>query len=221
MITVHHLDNSRSQRILWLLEELALDYDLKHYDRNPQTLLAPASLKAVHPLGKSPVITDGDITVAESGAIIEYLIDTYGQGRFFPTDPEQQRRYRYWLHYAEGSLMPWLVMQLVFSRIPQSPDMPFFLRPVAKKIMAKVQSQFLDPQLSTHLGFVESSLQDQDWFAGDFSAADIQMSFPLEVASHRVDLSAYPQIQAFIQRYQDRPAYQRAIANGGALDPLA
>jgi glutathione S-transferase len=211
MITVHHLDNSRSQRILWLLEELALDYDLKCYERNPQTLLAPASLKAVHPLGKSPVITDGDVTVAESGAIIEYLLETYGQGRFVPTDPEHRRRYRYWLHYAEGSLMPWLVMKLVLSRIPQSPDMPFFLRPVAKKMMAKVQTQFLAPQLSTHLSFIEASLQGQDWFAGNFSAADMQMSFPLEVASNRIDLAAYPQIQAFMQRYQARPAYQRAI----------
>lgn len=220
MITVHHLENSRSQRILWLLEELELDYDLKCYERDPQTLLAPERLKAVHPLGKSPVITDGDITVAESGAIIDYLIETYGQGRLFPTEPEQQRRYRYWLHYAEGSLMPWLVMKLVFSRIPKSPDMPFFLRPVAKQIMAKVQTQFLDPQLSTHLGFVEASLQGQDWLAGDFSAADIQMSFPLEAASNRIDLAVYPQIQAFMRRYQERPAYQRAIARGGALEPL-
>jgi glutathione S-transferase len=220
MITVHHLENSRSQRILWLLEELELDYDLKCYERNSQTLLAPEHLKAVHPLGKSPVITDGDITVAESGAIIEYLIETYAQGQFVPTDPEHRRRYRYWLHYAEGSLMPWLVMTLVFSRIPKSPDIPFFLRPVAKKIMTKVQTQFLDPQLSTHLGFIEASLQGQDWFAGDFSAADIQMSFPLEVASNRIDFATYPQIQAFVQRYQDRPAYQRAIATGGALAPL-
>ena len=221
MITVHHLENSRSQRILWLLEELELDYDLKSYERDPQTLLAPERLKAVHPLGKSPVITDSEITVAESGAIIEYLIDTYGQGRLVPTAPENRRHYRYWLHYAEGSLMPWLVMKLVFGRIPQNPNMPFFLRPVARKIMTQVQTQFLDPQLHTHLGFIEGSLQDQDWLAGDFSAADIQMSFPLEAASNRIDLAAYPQIQAFMQRYQQRPAYQRAIAKGGALEPLA
>jgi glutathione S-transferase len=220
MITVHHLENSRSQRILWLLEELDLDYDIKYYKRDPKTLLAPESLKAVHPLGKSPVVTDGDITMAESGAIIEYLTETYGQGRFVPSDPEQLRRYRYWLHYAEGSLMPWLVMKLVFSQIPKSPKMPFFLRSVAKKIMTKVQAELIDPQLSTHLGFVESSLQGKDWFAGDFSAADIQMSFPLEAASNRVDLVVYPQIQAFIKRYQNRPAYQRAIAKGGPLEPL-
>ena len=220
MITVHHLENSRSRRILWLLEELGLDYDLKYYKRDPKTLLAPESLKAVHPLGKSPVITDGDITVAESGAIIEYLTETYGQGRLVPADPEPLRRYRYWLHYAEGSLMPWLVMKLVFSRIPKSPEMPFFLRSVAKKMMSKVQSQFLDPQLSNHLGFIETSLQGQDWFAGDFSAADIQMSFPLEVASNRVDLAAYPHIHGVMQRYQERPAYQRAIAKVGALEPL-
>ncbi len=220
MITVHHLENSRSQRILWLLEELELDYDIKCYKRDPQTLLAPESLKTVHPLGKSPVITDDDVTVAESGAIIEYLIEVYGQGRFVPTDPEHKRCYHYWLHYAEGSLMPLLVMKLVFSRIPENPDMPFFLRPVANTIMAKVQTQFLDPQLSTHLGFVETSLQGKDWFAGNFSAADVQMSFPLEVARNRVDFAAYPQIQALIKRYQDRPAYQRATAKGGALEPL-
>jgi glutathione S-transferase len=221
MLTVHHLENSRSQRILWLLEELELDYDLKFYERDPQTLLAPERLKAVHPLGKSPVITDGEITVAESGAIIEYLVETYGQGRLVPTEPDNRRHYRYWLHYAEGSLMPWLVMKLVFGRLPKSPDMPFFLRPVAKKIMGKAQTQFLDPQLQTNLDFIEASLQDQDWLAGDFSAADIQMSFPLETASNRVDLDAYPHIQAFLQRYQARPAYQRAIAKGGALEPLA
>ncbi|PSN20637.1 glutathione S-transferase [filamentous cyanobacterium CCP5] len=220
MITVHYLENSRAQRIIWLLEELGLDYDLKYYERDPQTLLAPESLKAVHPLGKSPVVTAGDVTVAESGAIIEYLIETYGQGRLVPTTPENQRQYHYWLHYAEGSLMPWLVMKLVFNRIPKSPDMPFFLRPVAKVIMDRVQTQFLDPQLSTHLDFIEANLQSQDWFAGDFSAADIQMSFPLEAASNRVDLAAYPQIQAFMKRFQNRPAYQRAISKGGDLEPL-
>lgn len=216
MITVHHLENSRSQRILWLLEELELDYELKCYRRDPQTLLAPQALKEVHPLGKSPVITDGDITVAESGAIIEYLLETYGQGQLKPVDEVGLRSYRYWLHYAEGSLMPLLVMKLVFDRIPKG-SMPFFIRPVAKGITAKVQETFLAPQLSTHLRFVEDNLRDREWFAGKFSAADIQMSFPLEAASIRTDLTPYPHIRAFIKRYQARPAYQQAIKKVGSF----
>lgn len=219
MITVHHLESSRSQRILWLLEELGLDYELKHYKRDPQTLLAPQALKEVHPLGKSPVLTDGDVTVAESGAIIEYLLETYGQGQLKPVDEVNLRNYRYWLHYAEGSLMPLLVMKLVFSRIPQGP-MPFFIRPIAKSIMAKVQEKFLEPQLSTHLRFVEDSLKGREWFAGKFSAGDIQISFPLEAASARTDLASYPNIHAFIKRYQARPAYKQALEKGGKFEPL-
>ncbi len=217
MITVHHLANSRSQRILWLLEELGLDYELKHYKRDPQTLLAPQALKEVHPLGKSPVLTDGDVTVAESGAIIEYLLETYGQGQLKPVSEVDLRNYRYWLHYAEGSLMPLLVMKLVFGRIPKSP-MPFFIRPIAKSITANVQEEFLNPQLSTHLRFVEDSLKGREWFAGKFSAADIQMSFPLEAASARTALTPYPNIRAFNKRYQARPAYQQAVKKGGAFE---
>lgn len=217
MITVHHLENSRSQRILMLLEELELDYELKYYQRDPQTLLAPQALKEVHPLGKSPVITDGNVTVAESGAVIEYLLETYGQGQLKPEGDVNLRNYRYWLHYAEGSLMPLLVMKLVFERIPKGP-MPFFIRPIAKSITAKVEETFLTPQLSTHLGFIEASLKDREWFAGEFSAADIQMSFPLEAAGARTDLAPYPNIYAFIQRYQARPTYQQAIKKGGAFE---
>jgi len=219
MITVHHLENSRSQRILWLLEELGLDYQLKRYQRDPQTLLAPPALKEVHPLGKSPVVTDGDVTIAESGAIIEYLLEAYDQGQLKPVDEVNLRNYRYWLHYAEGSLMPLLVMKLVFGRIPQGP-MPVFIRPVAKSIMAKVQEQFLEPQLSTHLRFVEDSLKGREWFAGKFSAGDIQMSFPLEAASARTDVAFYPNIHAFIERSQARPAYQQALKKGGKFEPL-
>ncbi len=217
MITVHHLENSRSQRILWLLEELELSYELKCYQRDPQTLLAPQALKEVHPLGKSPVITDSDVTVAESGAIIEYLLETYGQGQLKPVGEVDLRNYRYWLHYAEGSLMPLLVLKLVFDRIPKG-SMPFFIRPIAKGITAKVQETFLAPQLSTHLRFVEDSLKGREWFAGEFSAADIQMSFPLEAASARTDLTPCPNIRAFIKRYQARPAYQAALKRGGAFE---
>src|ERR1043165_9122797 len=144
MITVHHLNNSRSQRVLWLLEELGLDYEIVKYERDPKTLLAPASLRKVHPLGKSPVITDGDATLAESGAIIEYLVDTHGKGKLVPAaGTPAYRDYRYFMHYAEGSLMPFLVMKLVFAKIKS--DAPFLVRPIAKTIADTVGARFLDP----------------------------------------------------------------------------
>src|SRR6185295_8769679 len=147
MIVVHHLNNSRSQRILWLLEELGLEYDIKRYQRDPQTMLAPPELRKIHPLGKSPVITDGDLTLAESGAIIEYLVGRYGHGRLVPAaDTPDRLRYTYWLHYAEGSLQPLLLMKLFFGRIEKGP-MPFFVRPVAKAISRKVNDAFIAPNL--------------------------------------------------------------------------
>src|SRR5437868_10515348 len=178
MIVVHHLNNSRSQRILWMLEELGLQYEVKRYQREP-SMQAPASLRAVHPLGKSPVITDGDRTLAESGAILEYLVETYGNGRFRPaTGTLEKINYTYFLHYAEGSLMPLLLMKLVFSRIPSR--LPFFMRPVGRAISAGANKSLLDPQIGNHFMFLESELAKRDWFAGpEFSAADIQMSFPL------------------------------------------
>ena len=158
MITVHHLNNSRSQRILWLLEELALPYEIKRYQRDPQTLLAPPELRRIHPLGKSPVITDGELTLAESGAIIEYLADRYGQGRLLPAPGTPERvRSSYWLHYAEGSAMPPLLLKLVFSRLPRSPA-PFFIKPVLRGIAGKAQRVFIDPQLKTHLDYLEGEL---------------------------------------------------------------
>src|ERR1035438_10600585 len=141
MITVHHLNNSRSQRVLWLLEELGVPYEIKKYQRDPKTMLAPETLRAVHPLGKSPVITDGDVTVAESGAIVEYLIEHYGQGPLVPpSGTEQRRRYTYWLHFAEGSAMPPLLLKLIFDRIESGP-MPFFVKPVARGIARKVKGR--------------------------------------------------------------------------------
>src|SRR5215510_680062 len=157
MITVHHLNNSRSQRVLWLLEELALPYEIVKYERDPRTLLAPASLRAIHPLGKSPVITDGGATLAESGAILEYLVETYGKGALAPAPGTlAYRHYRYFMHYAEGSLMPLLVMKLVFNRIKA--DAPFLVRPVARSIANTVSGRFLDPNLATHLGFLGGHL---------------------------------------------------------------
>jgi len=217
VITVHHLNNSRSQRILWLLEELGVPYEIKRYQRDPKTMLAPPELRAVHPLGKSPVITDGGLTLAESGAIIEYLADRYGAGTLMPAHGTPERlRCNYWLHYAEGSAMPPLLLKLVFRRVETAP-MPFFVKPVAKGIAHKVQRSFVDPQLKLHLDYLEGELGKSEWFAGDtFSAADIQLSFPLEAFAARGGLDAsYPRLSAFLQRIHARPAYQRALQQGG------
>ncbi len=220
MIVVHHLNNSRSQRILWLLEELGLPYEIKKYQRDPKTMLAPPELRAVHPLGKSPVITDGDITVAESGAIIEYLLETYGEGRLVPpAGTSDKRRFTYLLHYAEGSAMPPLLLKLVFDKVETSP-MPFFAKPIAKGIAQKVKSSFIMPNLKANLDFLEGELQQSTWFAGEaFTAADIQISFALEAAASRGGLDArYPKLSDFLQRIHARPAYQRALERGGRYD---
>ncbi len=217
MITVHHLNNSRSQRILWLLEELGLEYDIKRYQRDAKTMLAPPELRQVHPLGKSPVITDGGLTIAESGAIIEYLVGRYGNGRLIPAAGAPERlRYTYWLHYAEGSLQPMLLMKLIFGRIEKGP-MPFFARPIAKAISAKVGEGFISPNLERNLDYLEGELGRSTWFAGEeFSAADVQMSFPLEAAVSRGGLDAKrPKLMAFLERIHARPAYKKAIERGG------
>lgn len=218
MITVHHLNNSRSQRVLWLLEELSVPYEIKKYQRDPETMLAPPSLLQVHPLGKSPVITDGELTMAESGAIIEYLVDRYGRGRLIPpTGTSERLRYIYWLHFAEGSAMPRLLIKLVFDRIPKSP-MPFFAKPVARGISSKVQAAIVEPDLKRQLDFMEVELGKSEWFAGhEFTAADIQMSYPLEAAAQRAGLDASrPRLMAFLKRIHARPAYKRALERGGS-----
>ena len=220
MITVHHLNNSRSQRVLWMLEELGVPYDIQRYERDPKTMLAPASLKKVHPLGKSPVITDGDLVVAESGAIIEYLTHTYGKDTLLPEAGGQAwLDYTYWLHYAEGSLMPPLVMRLVFQKVKNSP-MPFFIKPVAKGIADKTIATFIGPMIKTHLDFVEAHLAQNTWFLGDdLSAADIQMSFPLEASVARGIVGKdRPHINAWVERAHARPAYQKALEKGGEYD---
>ena len=220
MITVHHLNNSRSQRILWLLEELGLEYEIKKYQRDPKTMLAPPELKAVHPLGKSPVITDGATTVAESGAIVEYLIESYGNGRLAPpAGTPGKRQYTFFLHFAEGSAMPPLLMKLVFDRIENGP-MPFFAKPIARTIARKVKGTFINPNIKGQLDYLESELATREWFAGsEFSAADIQMSFPLEAAASRAGLGEqYPKLAGFLQRIHARPAYARALERGGKYD---
>jgi glutathione S-transferase len=225
MITLHHLENSRSQRVLWLLEELGLPYQLKRYARDPKTMLAPAELLLVHPLGKSPVVTDGPaeaanhsaVVVAESGAIIEYLLDAHGAGRLRPpAGTPERRRFTYWLHFAEGSAMPPLLMKLVFDKVRSAP-VPFFIKPILKGITAKVNSSFLDPNIQRQLDFIEAELATRPWLAGaEFSAADIQMSFPLEAAAARAGLNeSRPKLMDWLRRIHARPAYQRALEVGG------
>lgn len=217
MIIVHHLENSRSQRVLWLLEELGLPYEVKRYARDPKTMLAPPELMKVHPLGKSPVITDGDIAVAESGAIVEYLVDTYGQGRLKPAaGTPEHRRYVYWLHFSEGSAMPPLLMKLIFDKV-RSAKVPFFIRPVVKGVADQVTKGFIAPNLLRQFVFMEAELAARPWFAGtEFSAADIQMSFPLEAAQARAGMdTAYPKLTDWLARIHARPAYQRALKRGG------
>ena len=221
MITVHHLNNSRSQRILWLLEELGLEYDIKYYERDPETMLAPDALRKVHPLGKSPVITDGDFTLAESGAITEYLVDRYGNGRLVPPANTPERlRYTYWLHYAEGSAMPPLVMKLVFGQVKEKT--PFLLRPLAGAIVDKARSSYIDPQIKLHLDYMESTLEDSQWFAGsEFTAADVQMSFPVEAAAAESLGASRPKLRDFLSRIHARPAYKKALDRGGEYQVMS
>ena len=217
MITLHHLENSRSQRVLWLLEELGLAYQVKRYARDTKTMLAPPELLQVHALGKSPVITDGKVTVAESGAIIEYLVDVHGAGRLRPPQGSaEQRRYTYWLHFAEGSAMPYLLMKLVFDKVRQAP-VPFFIKPVVRGIANKVTDSFIAPNLKRLLAFMEAELAHGPWFAGkEFSAADVQMSFPVEAAASRGGLGAeHQRLTDWLARVHARPAWQRALAAGG------
>ncbi len=216
MLVVHHLNNSRSQRVLWLLEELGAPYEIKRYERDSKTLAAPDSLKAVHPLGKSPVVSDGALTIAETGAIVEYLLRHYGNGKLAPPEgAEEQLRYRYWLHFAEGSAMPPLVMTLLFTEMPKR--MPALLRPIGKMIGKTVQTSYLSPQIDRQLDLMEAELGKSAWFAGpDITGADVMMSFPVEAAASRNGLGSRPRLQAWLETVHARPAYQRALAKGGA-----
>jgi len=203
LITVHHLNNSRSQRILWLLEELALPYEIVRYQRDPKTMLAPASLRNIHPLGKSPVIEDGPLRLAETGAIVDYVVGRYGERLAPPPDSEAYWRYRYWLHYAEGSAMPPLLTKLVVRKLGP---------------LGWPARRYVDGQIALHLDYLEKELANRSWFvAEEFSAADIMMSFPLEAATARGGLNARrPNLMAFLKRIHARPAYQRALSRGGS-----
>ena len=220
MLTVHHLNNSRSQRVLWLLEELGLEYELKCYQRDPATMSAPAALRKVHPLGKSPVLQDGPVTLAESGAIVEYLVDTYAKGHLAPArESPEYVRFLYWLHYAEGSAMPPLLLKLVFDRIAAA-RVPFFVKPIVNGIVQRSRAAFIDPNLKLHLDYLEAELGSRQWFVGDdFTAADIQLSFPLEAAASRALMNgSRPGLQSFLARIHARPAYRRALERGGKYD---
>ena len=218
MITVHHLEHSRSQRVLWLLEELELPYQIQHYKRDPKTSLAPPELRRVHPLGKSPVISDGEHTVAESGAIIEYLVERHGHGRLRPPAGSDDRlRYTYWMHYAEGSAMTPLLLKLVFTRLPM--NAPGLMRGLVKNISDKANARLADPQIAAHLEFWDGELSKSEWFAGaQFTAADIMMSFPLEAAAARAGAKSKPMVKAFLDRIHERPAYLAALKKGGPYD---
>lgn len=218
MLTLHHLNNSRSQRILWLLEELGVDYQLETYQRDAKTNLAPAEMKAVHPLGRSPVLTTDNGALAESGAIIEYIIQHYGNGTFKPApDSSAYQQYLFWLHFAEGSLMPPRVAALVFSKAKQK--VPLLLRPLAAKILDGITDAYYGPNLKVSMKYTESYLKNHEWFAGEsISGADIQMSFPLESLVALGHAKDYPATTDYVKRFQARPAYQRALEKGGRYD---
>jgi glutathione S-transferase len=203
MLTLHHLNDSRSQRILWLLEELGTPFELKRYQRDPKTRLAPPELAAVHPLGKSPVITDGDVRIAESAAIVDFLIRRYGQGRMMPThDSPDFEAYNEWLHYAEGSAMLPLMLLLYVGRL--------------KEAGAPLQPR-IDSEIANHLGYVEQALSGRNYFVGEsLTGADIQMSFVAEMANVFDRLSPYPALGAWLGRMHARPAFQRSVEKGGA-----
>ena len=216
MLVVHHLNNSRSQRVLWLLEELEIPYEIKHYQRDLKTMLAPPELRAIHPLGKSPVITVDSGVLAETGAIIDYIVARYGNGRLIPPPGTPERlKWTYWLHYAEGSVMSPLLLMLVFQALPARS--PALLRGIVRGISQAAQSGFIEPQVKSHFDYLEAELGKTTWFAGnEFTAADIMMSFPIEAAADRAKATTgRPNLKAWLDRIHARPAYQRALERGG------
>ena len=215
MITVHHLNHSRSQRVLWLLEELELPYEIQYYERDPVTRLAPPALRAVHPLGKSPVLVDDGVTVAETGAIVEYLVEKTG-GKLRPEAGTADRlRWTYFMHFAEGSLMPQLLLDLVLATLPGRA--PEALKDAAKSAADAARQAYAAPNLKTMFDFVEQELATRPWFAGEeFSSADVMMSFPLEAGGARAGaFSGRRKVEAFVERIHARPAYRKALARGG------
>ena len=226
MIKVYHLNNSRSQRILWMLEELNQEYEIIVYERDLKTFQGPESLRNIHPLGKSPIITDDsrseEILIAESGAIVEYLLKTYGNNSSLilpETGSQQERDYLYWLHFSEGSLMPPLLLRLIFERVKKA-RVPFFVKPITKAVADKVLTEYINPNINRLLDFIEVSLKGKNWFLGDqLSGADIQMSFPLETSLARGLVNEHCTcIQSYVKRIHEQPGYQAALKKGGKYD---
>lgn len=221
MITVHHLERSRSQRVLWLLEELEVPYEIVRYKRDPDTLLAPPELAKVHPLGKSPVVTDDGRTIAESGAILEYLVEQHGKGRLVPAaGTPEHLRCRYFMHYAEGSLMPPLLVLLLASKVRSAP-LPFFVKPVTRKIADGISRAYVEPNLKRHAAFIEDALSQSTWLAGEeLTIADVQMSYPVEALVERAPERAGAKTRAYVERIRARAAYRRALDHGGEVFPV-
>lgn len=223
MIVVHHLENSRSQRVLWLLEELGVPYDVKRYERDKKTSLAPKELLKVHPTGKSPVIEDAGAAIAETGAIVEHIIETHGQGRLAPArgGPEW-RRYRYWMHAAEGSYMPPLVLTLMLNRMETAP-MPFFAKPIAKRLTGAVREGYLNHTIAGLFGYFDAELQRSPFLAGEeLTGADIMMSFPAEAMLQRGPAALKtPRLKAYVEKLRGRPAFKRALERGGPYSLLS
>ncbi len=222
MITVHHLENSQSIRILWLLEELGMDYNIKHYERNKRTSLASPEFKKLHPVGTSPIITDGELVLPETNAIIQYILDRVGDHGLVPEVGSPERiSYLYWLHAAQGSIVPLMYMQLVIGRL--AVRVPFFLKPMMRKVVAKTNQSFLNPKLNNFLSLIEQHLSQHTWFAGEtFTVADIVMGYCMEVAVVRSGMdSRYPNAQRFLTQMRERPAYKMALEKNGVFEPLA
>jgi len=215
VFTIHHLNNSRSQRVLWLLEELGFAYQIKSYQRDPVTMLAPQELKNVHPLGKSPVLEHEGKVIAETGAIFDYILNIYGNGPLNPDfSTNEGLAMNHWIHYAEGSAMPPLLMKLVFDRLPEKAG--GLVRPIVRKVRDKAIQTFIGPQIASHIKYWSDALSKNEWFAGsEFTAADIMMSFPLEALTMRSPDTVPPVIQDFVKKIHARPAYQTALSKGG------
>ncbi|MAP95449.1 MAG: glutathione S-transferase [Ponticaulis sp.] len=221
MITVHHLENSRSLRILWLLEELGADYVIKTYPRDPATNLAPKDYQALHPLGKAPVVSDGDTMLAETGAILEHFFDKFADTPLRPAPGTPARTpYQYWMHASEGSLMSLLILGLFLTRMETAP--PFPIKQIVKMATSKVRELYHTPSLTKMYAYMNDVLEENDWFAGDaLTGADIMMSYPVEAAIGRAGLDdRYPHVLAWMERVKAVPSYQRAVQKGGGLTPM-
>lgn len=222
MITLHHLENSQSIRILWLLEELGLDYEFKMYDRDKTTFLAPDAYKRLSPLGTAPVITDGELVLPESNAIVDYILDTYGEGKLRPAVGTPERtRYLFWFHVAQGSFQPLLTTSFVFNALKTR--VPFILKPIIRSVIGRAEKLFLEPRLTALLKLIEADLGRSTWFAGEeLTAADIVMGYCMEIAAVRAGMDRrYPNAQRFIEQMRSRPAYKAALERDGKFDPMA